>query len=63
MRAGQRLSGGVSSVLKGSALRANGSRLQLLVARGEGDLVSEAVLRRVTQLADAMQLKAEVAPA
>ena len=63
MRAGQRLSGGVSSVLEGSALRANGSRLQLLVGREEGDLVSEAVLRRVTQLADAMQLKAEVAPA
>ena len=62
MRAGQRLSGGVTSVVQGSSLRANGSKLQLLVGRKEGDLVSEAVLRRVTQLADAMELKAEVAP-
>ena len=54
MRLGQRLSGGVGSVLKRTSLsRANGA-VQLGVRRGEEALIGDQVQRRLMRLAEAM---------
>jgi len=54
MRLGQRLSGGVASVLKRTNLsRANGA-VQLSVRRGEEPLIGDQVQRRLMRLAEAM---------
>jgi exopolyphosphatase / guanosine-5'-triphosphate,3'-diphosphate pyrophosphatase len=54
MRLGQRLSGGVASVLKRTNLsRANGS-VQLSIRRGEEALVGDQVERRLVRLAQSL---------
>ena len=63
IRTAQRLSGGIKSVLDRTGLQVRGETLQLQVRRGEGDLVNEAVLRRLSRLATAMDLKPQVVPA
>ena len=63
IRTAQRLSGGVRSVLQETGLRVSGRALQLLVPANEGDLVNDGVVRRLTRLAAAMDLKPQVAPA
>ncbi|HYI42628.1 MAG TPA: Ppx/GppA family phosphatase [Sphingomicrobium sp.] len=60
IRAAQRLSGGIKSVLHETRLRVRAGQLQLLVPRRDSDLVNEAVTRRLTRLAGAMELTAEV---
>jgi len=54
MRLGQRLSGGVSSVLKRTALRPTNGAIELNVRRGEEALVGEAVERRLVRLSEAL---------
>ena len=54
MRLGQRLSGGVASVLKKTKLSADGSVLRLIVSKGEEALIGDAVERRLVRLADAL---------
>ena len=61
MRLGQRLSGGVGSVLKRTRLEVVNASLQLSVRRGEEALVGEQVERRLVRLADALHLKPVVA--
>ena len=53
MRLGQRLSGGVASVLERTGLEIAGHAIQLTVRRGEEALVGEQVQRRLTRLAQA----------
>jgi exopolyphosphatase/guanosine-5'-triphosphate,3'-diphosphate pyrophosphatase len=60
MRLGQRLSGGVGSVLSNTHLAIDTSNLRLQVAMGEAGLVGEPVRRRLTRLADAMGRNARV---
>ena len=63
MRLGQRLSGGVASVLKRTSLGiANGS-VQLTVRRGEEALVGDQVERRLARLAEALGKKPVIATA
>ena len=52
MRLGQRLSGGVGSVLKRSSLADVNGAVQLTVRRGEEALVGDQVRRRLTRLAE-----------
>jgi len=52
MRLGQRLSGGVASVLERTALSVVNGAIQLSVGRGEEALVGDAVERRLLRLAD-----------
>jgi exopolyphosphatase/guanosine-5'-triphosphate,3'-diphosphate pyrophosphatase len=52
MRLGQRLSGGVGSVLKRTSLADVNGAVQLTVRRGEEALVGDQVERRLTRLAD-----------
>ena len=61
IRTAQRLSGGIKSVLHATRLRVSDGALQLEVPPTEGDLVNDGVLRRLTRLAAAMDLKAQVA--
>jgi exopolyphosphatase/guanosine-5'-triphosphate,3'-diphosphate pyrophosphatase len=63
IRTAQRLSGGVKSVLHETGLHVRGDTLQLEVPRHEGDLVNDGVVRRLSRLAGAMDLKAKVVPA
>lgn len=63
IRTAQRLSGGIKSVLHDTRLRVCGEALQLEVPRKEGDLVNDGVLRRLSRLAAAMDLKPQVRPA
>jgi hypothetical protein len=52
MRLGQRLSGGVGSVLKRTSLKAANGALQLSVKRGEEALIGDQVERRLVRLAE-----------
>ena len=54
MRLGQRLSGGVGSVLKRTALNLSNGAVQLSVRRGEEALIGDQVQRRLMRLAEAM---------
>jgi len=61
MRLGQRLSGGVGSVLKRTGLAAHPSAIELSVRRGEEALVGDQVERRLLRLAEAMGCKPVIA--
>jgi exopolyphosphatase/guanosine-5'-triphosphate,3'-diphosphate pyrophosphatase len=54
MRLGQRLSGGVGSVLRRTSLGLAGDALELKVSRGQEDLIADAVQRRFVRLAGAL---------
>jgi exopolyphosphatase/guanosine-5'-triphosphate,3'-diphosphate pyrophosphatase len=54
MRLGQRLSGGVGSVLKRTSLSEQNGAVQLIVRRGEEALVGDQVQRRLIRLAEAL---------
>jgi exopolyphosphatase / guanosine-5'-triphosphate,3'-diphosphate pyrophosphatase len=54
MRLGQRLSGGVGSVLKRTALADHNGAVQLSVRRGEEALIGDAVERRLRRLAETL---------
>jgi hypothetical protein len=60
MRLGQRLSGGVGSVLKRTRLSTANSAIQLHVARGEEALVGDQVERRLLRLAEAFGREAAI---
>ena len=62
IRAGQRLSGGVESILQQTRLECGAGRLVLRIPRREADLANDGVLRRLTRLADDMGVKAAVEP-
>jgi exopolyphosphatase/guanosine-5'-triphosphate,3'-diphosphate pyrophosphatase len=57
MRLGQRLSGGVASVLKRTSLQVVRGHLELGVRRGEEALVGDAVERRLLRLAEVLGLE------
>ena len=61
MRLGQRLSGGVGSVLERTSLSVDRGTLRLNVPRAEGALAGDAVRRRLDRLAQAFNLEADVA--
>ena len=61
MRLGQRLSGGVGSVLKRTSLSASNGALQLSVRRGEEALVGDQVERRLVRLAELIGCKPVIA--
>ena len=63
MRLGQRLSGGVASVLKRTRLELADGAVQLTVRRGEEALVGDQVERRLSRLAEAMGRKAVIGTA
>jgi exopolyphosphatase/guanosine-5'-triphosphate,3'-diphosphate pyrophosphatase len=63
MRLGQRLSGGVGSVLKRSSLAANHGAVELRVRRGEEALIGETVERRLVRLAGTLGCEATVVSA
>lgn len=54
MRLGQRLSGGVGSVLKRTSLKITNGALQLSIRRGEEALIGDQVERRLLRLAQAL---------
>lgn len=54
MRLGQRLSGGVGSVLKRTSLSAADNSIQLNVSRGQEDLIADAVQRRLLRLGEVL---------
>jgi exopolyphosphatase/guanosine-5'-triphosphate,3'-diphosphate pyrophosphatase len=60
MRLGQRLSGGVASVLKKTKLSLSDGAVRLIVPRGEEALVGDAVERRMTRLAEAVARLPEI---
>jgi exopolyphosphatase/guanosine-5'-triphosphate,3'-diphosphate pyrophosphatase len=60
VRLGQRLSGGVASVLKRTSLSLAPGAIRLHVRRGEEALVGDAVERRLSRLAAALGCEAEV---
>ena len=60
MRLGQRLSGGVASVLKRTSLDTRNGAIQLNVRRGEEALVGDAVERRLLRLAQTLGREAVV---
>jgi exopolyphosphatase/guanosine-5'-triphosphate,3'-diphosphate pyrophosphatase len=60
MRLGQRLSGGVGSVLKRTSLADLNGAVQLTVRRGEEALVGDQVKRRLTRLAELLDREAAV---
>ena len=62
IRTGQRLSGGVASVLRGTRLQVAEGRLELRVPAGEADVVNDGVLKRLKRLAAAMELRPVVEP-
>jgi len=57
MRLGQRLSGGVASVLERTKLEADQRSITLRVAAGEEALIGDAVMRRLERLAEALERK------
>jgi len=59
MRLGQRLSGGVASVLKKSSVNIDDGVLRLSVAAGESALVGDQVRRRLARLAEALGCETE----
>ena len=61
MRLGQRLSGGVASVLERTSLKQGENAIALCVPHREEALAGDAVRRRLQKLADAFGRKAEVA--
>jgi exopolyphosphatase/guanosine-5'-triphosphate,3'-diphosphate pyrophosphatase len=61
MRLGQRLSGGVASVLERTSLSRDGAVVRLNVPRSEESLAGDAVRRRLQRLAESFNLKPEVA--
>ena len=61
MRLGQRLSGGVGSVLKRTSLAAREGAIELSVRRGEEALVGDQVERRLLRLAEALGCKPVIA--
>jgi exopolyphosphatase/guanosine-5'-triphosphate,3'-diphosphate pyrophosphatase len=63
MRLGQRLSGGVASVLERSRLGAGEGTIRLTVAKGERGLIGDAVERRIARLAEALGRLPEIAGA
>lgn len=63
IRTGQRLSGGVASVLEQTKLTGKDKSLELSVPSGEADLVNDSVLKRLTRLANALGLRPVVEPA
>ncbi|HEX6661841.1 MAG TPA: Ppx/GppA family phosphatase [Sphingomicrobium sp.] len=60
MRLGQRLSGGVASVLKKSKLTLSEGKVRLVVPKGEEALVGDMVERRLARLAEAVSRLPEV---
>jgi exopolyphosphatase/guanosine-5'-triphosphate,3'-diphosphate pyrophosphatase len=60
MRLGQRLSGGVASVLKRTRLSAENGTIQLHVRRGEEALIGDAVERRLVRLAESLGCEAAI---
>ena len=60
MRLGQRLSGGVGSVLKRTSLKKVDGTVQLLVRHGEEALIGDQVERRLARLAEALGKEAVV---
>jgi exopolyphosphatase/guanosine-5'-triphosphate,3'-diphosphate pyrophosphatase len=62
MRLGQRLSGGVGSVLKRTRLSREDGEVRLHVRRAEQALVGDAVERRLARLAEALGAKPEIVP-
>lgn len=61
MRLGQRLSGGVGSVLKRTRLANVNGTIQLTVERGEEPLIGDAVERRLEKLAEGLGRSAAIA--
>jgi exopolyphosphatase / guanosine-5'-triphosphate,3'-diphosphate pyrophosphatase len=61
MRLGQRLSGGVASVLERTSLNLSPTAVTLCVPHREEQLAGDAVRRRLQRLAEAMDRRAEVA--
>ena len=61
MRLGQRLSGGVGSVLKRTSLAAHNGAIELRVHRGEEALVGDQVERRFVRLAELLGCKPVIA--
>ena len=61
MRLGQRLSGGVASVLERTSLKLGKTTVTLCVPHREEALAGDAVRRRLQRLAEALDRKAEVA--
>jgi exopolyphosphatase/guanosine-5'-triphosphate,3'-diphosphate pyrophosphatase len=61
MRLGQRISGGVASVLDRTSLAVENGMLRLHVPSAEESLAGDAVRRRLDRLADVLEMKAEVA--
>jgi exopolyphosphatase/guanosine-5'-triphosphate,3'-diphosphate pyrophosphatase len=61
MRLGQRLSGGVGSVLKRTSLEITNGALQLAVRRGSEALIGDAVERRLIRLAELLGCKPVIA--
>jgi exopolyphosphatase/guanosine-5'-triphosphate,3'-diphosphate pyrophosphatase len=61
MRLGQRLSGGVGSVLKRTSLAAREGAIELSVRRGEESLVGDQVDRRFLRLAEALGCRPVIA--
>ena len=60
MRLGQRLSGGVGSVLERTRLSCDGDTIRLHVRRGEEALAGDMVERRLARLGEAMNRDVEV---
>jgi exopolyphosphatase/guanosine-5'-triphosphate,3'-diphosphate pyrophosphatase len=60
MRLGQRLSGGVASVLRRTRLSTKPGAVRLDVRAGEEALIGEAVKRRLARVAETLGCKAEV---
>jgi exopolyphosphatase/guanosine-5'-triphosphate,3'-diphosphate pyrophosphatase len=60
MRLGQRISGGVASVLEGTSLNLSDTAVTLCVPHREEALAGDAVRRRLQRLAEALGRKAEV---
>jgi exopolyphosphatase/guanosine-5'-triphosphate,3'-diphosphate pyrophosphatase len=61
MRLGQRLSGGVGSVLKRTSLVRSNGAVQLIVRRGEEALIGDQVERRFVRLGEALGLSPIIA--
>jgi hypothetical protein len=61
MRLGQRLSGGVGSVLKRTSLHLTNGALELTVRRGEEALIGDQVQRRLTRLAELLEREPVIA--
>jgi exopolyphosphatase/guanosine-5'-triphosphate,3'-diphosphate pyrophosphatase len=60
MRLGQRLSGGVASVLEHTGLSVDDEAVRLHVLRSDQALVGEPVKRRLTRLGDSLLCKTEI---